>query len=78
MKSYSNGYKITKVMAFGEAAKKALDLKYGTVVALVNPKKMESSISGEKQKGALATFCIDNDNQLLPLGLSRYYNVCSG
>lgn len=79
MKSYSNGYKISKFMAFGDAAKKTLDLKAGTIVAFINPKKLDPNKAslGEKQKGP-TTFCIDNENQVLPLGLSRFYDVCAG
>jgi hypothetical protein len=78
MKSYSNGYKIAKFMAFGEAAKNALDLKAGTIVAFLNPKKLDPSKANPADKQKATTFCIDNQNQVLPLGLSRFYDVCSG
>jgi len=44
LKSYSNGYKALKFMAFGDAAKKAgqAEMKPGTIVAVMNPRKMES------------------------------------
>jgi hypothetical protein len=40
-KSYSNGYKIVKLMAFGESVKKTTTLDAGTIVAVLNLKKME-------------------------------------
>lgn len=42
MKSYSNGYKIAKFMSFGDSAKKTVDLQAGTVIAILNPKKLEN------------------------------------
>jgi hypothetical protein len=52
MKSYSNGYKIAKFMSFGDSAKKTLDLLPGTVIAILNPKKLENKkaeLTGAKQ-----------------------------
>ena len=51
MKSYSNGYKIAKFMSFGDSAKKTLDLLPGTVIAILNPKKLENKkaeLTGDK------------------------------
>jgi hypothetical protein len=81
MKSYSNGYRIAKFMSFGDSAKKTLDLPAGSVIALLNPKKLEqkkAELTSTKQQNSVITFCIENENQVIQLGLSRNYDVCDG
>jgi len=86
-KSYSQSYKIMKVMAFSEAAKKALDFKPGSIVAILNPKKLESQRDDNlatiqqkvpTKKKEQVTYCIDNENSVVYLGYSQHYGVCDG
>jgi len=80
LKAYSNGYKVLKVMAFSEAAKKADSMPAGTVIAVLNPRKMEPKPENplDSAKARQPAYSVDHENQIINLGYSKDYGVCDG
>lgn len=72
LKAYTaNGYKNLSFMAFGDAAPNMLNIRPGTVIAVINPRLMPKR--GDERG---YSFCIDGEAQVMLIGYSEDYDVC--
>ncbi len=73
LKSFNpNNYKTAKFMIFNELTTKLQNTSIGTVIALLNPKPMKPTT----EHGF--SYCIDLQEQVLKIGMSEEFAMCSG
>ncbi|CAD5122841.1 DgyrCDS11245 [Dimorphilus gyrociliatus] len=73
MSDLSNCQKFVSFMLFSKTLEEHWKISQGSVIALLNPKIMESS---EKFKGDGTTLTIDNPKNLLLMGSSKDFGIC--